>query len=123
MVRTAVGIENLTGRGSIHTLADVMVDTQSEYTWIPSAVLDQLGIVAEREARFSTVDGRAITRRIGYAIVHAASTSTADIVVFASRGDLTVLGSRALRGLNLRVDVVTKTLVPAGPVPAAVVPA
>jgi hypothetical protein len=32
---------------------------------------------------------------------------------------MTLLGCRALEGLNLRIDVVTKELVPAGPVPVA----
>lgn len=39
--------------------------------------------------------------------------------VFAEEGDLVLLGVRALEGLNLRVDVVTRQLVSAGPVPAA----
>lgn len=43
----------------------------------------------------------------------------ADVMV-AEPGDMTPLGARAREGLNLRVDVVTKMLVPAGPVPAAV---
>jgi predicted aspartyl protease len=118
--RTNVGIEHAANRGAIITLTDVMVDTGSEYTWVPAAVLAQVGIVAEREARFETADGRAITRRIGYAIVHAEGTAAPDIVVFGEPGDMTLLGCRALEGLNLRVDVLTKTLVPAGPVPAAV---
>ena len=118
--RTAVGVENPARRGTVVTLDHVMVDTGSEYTWIPAATLEHLGIVAEREARFETADGRAITRRIGYAIVHAAATAAPDIVVFAREGDMTLLGCRALEGLNLRVDVVTRQLVSAGPVPAAV---
>jgi predicted aspartyl protease len=118
--RTNVGIESPSNRGSIVTLAEVMVDTGSEYTWVPSAVLHGLGVTVERETRFETADGRAITRSIGYAIVHAESTSAPDIVVFALDRDMTLLGCRALEGLNLRVDVVAKKLVPAGPVPAAV---
>jgi predicted aspartyl protease len=117
--RTAVGVESPTNRGLVITLPGVMVDTGSEYTWVPASVLGRLGISAEREARFETADGRAITRRIGYAIVHAETTSAPDIVVFGDEGDMTLLGCRALEGLNLRVDVVAKKLVPAGPVPAA----
>ena len=118
--RTSVGLES-PNRGSIVTLSQVMVDTGSEYTWIPARVLDDLGISPEREVRFQTADGRAISRSIGYAIVHAESTSAPDIVVFAEEGEMTLLGCRALEGLNLRVDVVLKKLVPAGPVPAAAI--
>ena len=85
----------------------------------PANVLEKLGIAAEREARFETAGGRVITRRIGYAIVHVESTSAPDIVVFGQPGDMALLGCRALEGLNLRVDVVAKKLVPAGLVPAA----
>jgi len=40
-------------------------------------------------------------------------------VVFGEPGDLVLLGSRTLEGLNYRIDVVTKRLVDAGPAPAA----
>ena len=41
------------------------------------------------------------------------------IEVFAEAKDLTLLGAHGLEGLNLRVDLGRKELVPAGPVPAA----
>ena len=50
---------------------------------------------------------------------NAAGTSTSDDVVFGEPGDMVLLGARSLEGLNLRVDPVTKTLVDAGPAPAA----
>ena len=40
-------------------------------------------------------------------------------VVFGQPGDLVLLGSRTLEGLNFRVEPVTKRLVDAGPAPAA----
>ena len=40
---------------------------------------------------------------------------------FAQPGDLVVLGAHGLEGLNLRVDLLQKALVPAGPVSAAAV--
>ena len=63
--------------------------------------------------------GRVLERSIAFAIVHAAGTSAPDIVVFAESGDMTLLGARALEGLNVRLDIVRKELVPAGPVPVA----
>lgn len=56
---------------------------------------------------------------MGYAIIHAGGTRTSDEVVFAERGDMVVLGAHTLAGLNLRVDLNSKQLIPAGPVPAA----
>ena len=118
--RTTIEIENPSARGRRQEIRDVMVDTGSEYTWIPRPVLDSLGLVAERVMRFQTADGRVIERAVAFANVFAGGTSAPDIVVFADESDLVLLGVRALEGLNLRVDVVTKQLVSAGPVPAAV---
>jgi hypothetical protein len=51
--------------------------------------------------------------------VHAGESATVDEVVFAEESDFALLGVRSLEGLNLRVDVVSKQLVDAGPVLAA----
>jgi hypothetical protein len=44
---------------------------------------------------------------------------TTDEVVFAPKGDLALLGARALEGMNVCVDARRKRLVAAGPVVAA----
>jgi predicted aspartyl protease len=117
--RTNASIENPLRPGDFRELTDVMVDTGSEYTWIPRAVLASLGIEPKRTARFATADGRVLERLVAFANVYAGGTSAPDIVVFADDGDMTLLGARALEGLNLRVDLVSRTLVPAGLVPVA----
>jgi predicted aspartyl protease len=119
ILRVAIAVESPMQRGDTRELVDVMVDTGSEYTWIPRAVLTELGIPVERLERFVTADGRIIARELGYAIVHAAETRTVDEVVFAEEGDMTLLGAHTIEGMNLRVDLKTKRLLPAGPVPAA----
>jgi len=117
--RTTIGIESPERRGHIQELADALVDTGSELTWIPRALLESLGIKSERRQGFVVADGRTIERDIGYAIVHAGGVATIDDIVFAEPGDFVLLGVRSLEGLNLRVDVVGKRLVDAGPVLAA----
>jgi predicted aspartyl protease len=117
--RTIVGVENAAQRGRIHQLPDTLVDTGSEFTWIPRPVLESLGIRPERRQGFRVADGRRVEREVGFAIVHAAGVGTADDVVFAEEGDFVLLGVRSLEGLNLRVDVVSKQLVDAGPIIAA----
>jgi len=117
--RTTISVENPARRGELRDVPDVMVDTGNEYTWLPKAVLEELGLRPERTARFSTADGRVVERPIAFANVYAGGTSAPDIVVFGETGDMALLGSRALEGLNLRLDMVHKELVPAGPVPAA----
>lgn len=120
LFRTTIEIEHLERRGSRRSLPNALVDTGSEYTWIPRGVLEELGVVAQRKQAFIVADGRRIDRDIGYALVRASSAEAPDLVVFAERGDMVLLGSHSLEGLNLRVDPVRKELVPAGPVIAAV---
>ena len=113
--RTTIGIENL-ARGAVRDVADALVDTGSELTWIPRSVLESIGVGVERRRAFIVADGRRVERDIGYAIIHAGGTSTVDEVVFAEATDFPLLGVRSLEGLNLRVDPVKKMLVDAGPV-------
>ena len=49
-------------------------------------------------------------------MVFTAGRAAPSIVVFADTGDTTLLGAVALESLNLKVDLVRKELVPAGPV-------
>jgi predicted aspartyl protease len=118
--RTDVSVENPERPGQMRLVKRAMVDTGSEYTWIPRADLDALGFVPRRKVGFISADGREVVRDVCYGNVYVAGTSAPDILVFAEPNDLTLLGARALEGLNLRVDVATKQLVTAGPVPAAV---
>jgi predicted aspartyl protease len=114
--RTTIGIESPANRGRVSELTDTLVNTGSEFTWAPRPLLDSLGIKPERWQWFIVADGRHLEREIGFAIVHAGGVSAPDIVVFADLGDMTLLGVRSLEGLNLRVDVVGKRLVEAGPI-------
>ncbi len=118
-LRTTVGIENVSQNGEIRELPDTMVDTGSQFTWIPRKILESLNIGVERRQTFIAADGRRVERDVGYAIVHATGVATADDVVFAESEDLVLLGVRSIEGLNLRIDVVHKQLVDAGPIIAA----
>ncbi|HUO09898.1 MAG TPA: retroviral-like aspartic protease family protein [Phycisphaerae bacterium] len=117
---TSVRIENITRRARAATLGKALVDTGSEYTWIPAAVLDQLGIKREnKDVSFIMAKGQTVTRSVGFAIVRVGDTFTVDEVVFGEPGDQQLLGARSLEGLNLMVDPPRKRLVAAGPLPAA----
>jgi predicted aspartyl protease len=117
--RTNLAVSALATPERRHELHDVMVDTGSEYNWIPSEVLIELGVAPVRVDRFETADGRVLEREIGFALVYAGGRSAPSIVVFAGDGDMILLGAHGLEGLNLRVDLARKELVPAGPVPVA----
>jgi len=114
--RTTILIESTEHRGDIQSVDDALVDTISEYTWVPADILTELGIRPEHTQRFIVADGRRLERSVGIAIVHAAGAKAPDFVVFAEPGDMTILGARSLEGLNVRVDSQRKQLVPAGPI-------
>ena len=117
--RTVIGVESPTRRGDVRLLPETMVDTGSEFSWVPRSLLESLGVKPERSQGFVVADGRRVDREMGYAIIHAGGTATSDDVVFAEQGDMVLLGARTLEGLNLRIDVVKKQLVDAGPIVAA----
>lgn len=101
-------------------ISKVLVDTGSEYTWIPAVRLEKVGIAREKkDVQFVMANGTVITRCVGFAIIRVAGSFTIDEVVFAEPGDLVLLGARTLEGLNLAVDSARKRLVAAGPLPVA----
>jgi predicted aspartyl protease len=100
---------------------ELLVDTGSEYTWLPKDVLIEIGVsVRKPNQKFVMANGEIITRDIGYALVKADGFETVDEIVFAQDGDLNLLGSRTLEGFGAIVDARKKQLVAAGPHLAAV---
>ena len=101
-----------------------MVDTGAESTWIDAAALEAIGVERrKKDLQFQLANGQIITRSVGYAVLRVDKAETVDEVVFAEKGDLQLLGARALEGLNMQVDSRRKKLVAAGPiVTAAAVP-
>ncbi len=117
---TSCKIENHIDRSRYIRIPKLLVDTGSEYTWIPAAKLEKISVNREKkDIRFVMANGEVITRSVGFAIVHIGKNFTIDEVVFAEPGDLILLGARTLEGLNLTVDAIRKKLVAAGPLPAA----
>src|SRR4051812_37956326 len=92
--RTTVGVSaTLNAREPAAEFADVMVDTRSEYNWMPASVLDRLGVARVRKDRFETADGRVLERDVGFAMIYAGGRSAATVVVFGESGDMTLLGA------------------------------
>ena len=113
-------VENVVDRSRSAVLPRMLVDTGSEYTWIPAATLEKLGIEREKkDVLFVMANGQKISRSVGFAIIRLDKYFTVDEVVFAEKGDLLLLGARTLEGLNLTVDSRRKKLVAAGPLLAA----
>jgi predicted aspartyl protease len=120
--RTKVQIQHFANRERSIVVDEALVDTGSEYTWVDGGLLESIRIEREKkDLTFSMANAQKITRSMGFAIVRSGEFFTIDEVVFAQPGDLQILGARSLEGFNARVDSQRKTLVAAGPIPAAVV--
>jgi predicted aspartyl protease len=117
--RVDVEIENPARPGERRTLKSVLVDTGAELSWVPAEALESLGIERYNKRHFRQADGTILERWAGGAFIYVAGKRTNDDVVFGEPGDLVLLGSRTLEGLNFRIEPVTKQLVDAGPAPAA----
>jgi len=117
--RIDIEIENPATPSRRAVARGVLVDTGAELSWIPAGILESLGIERRKLWWFRQADGTILERWAGWGVIYVAGTSTTDEIVFGEPGDLVLLGARTLEGLNLRVDPFTKTLVDAGPAPAA----
>jgi predicted aspartyl protease len=83
---------------------EALVETGSELTWLPGDVLLKIGVAPRRKRAFLTATKQAVEREVGYAILRADGYETADEVVFAEPGDLTLLGVRTIVGFGVMVD-------------------
>jgi predicted aspartyl protease len=101
-------------------VSNLLVDTGSEFSWVPAELLEQAGIKMEKkDVPFQMANGQIITRSTGYVIFKTAEFETVDEVVFGQPGDLRLLGARTLEGFGALIDPRRKRLVAAGPNPAA----
>jgi predicted aspartyl protease len=118
--RMGCKVENHIDRTKGAVVSRALVDTESEYTWVPEKILQKIGVgIEKKDLTFTMANGQQITRNVGFAIIRFNKHFTIDEVVFAEPGDLTPLGARTLEGRSLVVDPQKKKLVAAGPIPAA----
>ena len=117
--RVDMEIENPARPGERRTLRSVLVDTGAELSWVPAEILESLGVERNNKWHFRQADGTILERWTGGVFVYVVGKRAADEVVFGEPGDLVLLGSRTLEGLNFRIEPVTKRLVDGGPAPAA----
>jgi predicted aspartyl protease len=114
--RVDAEIANVARPSRVVSAPKVLVDSGSEFTWVPERLLKEAGVkVVKKDVVFVMANGQTVTRSIGYAIVRAAGFETVDEVVFAEPGDLSLLGARTLEGFGALIDARRKRLVAAGP--------
>ena len=113
-------VENHKDQKRSAVVSKLLVDTGSEFTWLPGEILQRIGIEPiKKDLLIRMANGQLLTRSVGYAILRVDKYETIDEVVFGQKGDLSLLGSRAMEGMNVQVDARRKRLVAAGPVAAA----
>jgi len=117
--RVDLELENPARPGVRRLVRSALVDTGAELSWVPAELLESLGVERNNKWHFRQADGTVLERWTGTVIVQVAGKRAGDEVVFGAPGDLTLIGSRTMEGLNFRVEPVTKQLVDAGPAPAA----
>ncbi|MBI3741624.1 MAG: aspartyl protease family protein [Chloroflexi bacterium] len=118
--RVSCTIQNVAAPSKSVTLKQLVVDTGSEFTWIPREELERIGVgVRKKNVPFVMANGATITRDVGYAVLRTNGFETVDEVVFAQPDDMKLLGSRTLEGFGATVDARKKRLVASGPQLAA----
>ncbi|MSQ15456.1 MAG: hypothetical protein EXR50_06300 [Dehalococcoidia bacterium] len=91
---------------------EALVDTGSTYTWVPSPLLNRLGIEPTERRLFDTADGRVIEREIAEVPVRLDGRIYFSLVVSGNRGTMPLLGATTLEDFGLGVDPVRKRLIP-----------
>jgi len=91
---------------------DMTVDSGAIYSVVPSSILRDLGIEAERIDTFWLADGRSVRRRIGHARFALQGCDGISKVIFGRPGDAALLGALTLESLGLSLDPLKRTLRP-----------
>ena len=91
---------------------EALVDTGSAYTFVPSHLLEQLGVSRTGSVTLKLADGRTAQYDIGQAWASVNGESVVTLVVFADDDAMILLGAYTLEGLRMAPDPVSQELVP-----------
>ena len=90
---------------------ETLVETGANYTFLPTSMLRDLGIVPWRKRTFRTGDGRLVEYDVGMAIVSVNGFDAVVDVFFAQNDVQPLLGIVTLASLGLAVDPLGQRLV------------
>ena len=105
-------IEVISADGSRSETVDVLVNTGSTYTCLPTSLMRELGIVPYRRIQSELADGSVVEDEIGEARIRVEGVEIPTIVVFADESAPAQLGMYTLEGALLVVDPVRQPLAP-----------
>ena len=83
---------------------EALVDTGSELTWLPAAVLREIGVMPHRKRTVLDAAKQRVQREVGHVMLYSHGRKTEDEVVFAEPGDRVVIGARTLEGFGVTMD-------------------
>ena len=89
---------------------NMLVDTGSTYSWLPSNLLEKLGVKPVRKAKFKTITGDVVERAVSHVFVEFEGEIAPTTVVFAENKDSLVFGLHGLESLGLEVDPATRQI-------------
>lgn len=90
-----------------------LVDTGAQYTVLPQAIWQQLGLQPQRRQKFSLADGTIVERPIGSAFVEMQGTESVTPIVLGEKNDTLILGVVTLENLGYSINPFTRELFPA----------
>ena len=91
------------GRRGPRRSVRLLVDTGAWYSMVPRRLLQRLGVRPQWRETLVVAD-RPMERYLAEVVIHYRGMSRTTPVVFAERGDATVLGAYTLEGLTLEYD-------------------
>ena len=98
--------------GARYRRVSALVDTGAAYTWVPSPILEELGLEPAFRLDFVLADGRVVERDVTETRVRLDGQVRTTIVVFGDESSDALLGAYSLEGFGVSVDPVNRKLVP-----------
>ena len=89
-----------------------VVDTGADFTVLPRAVLEGLGVKPHRRESFEMANGSTIERDVGRVFVEFQERAEFTPAVFGESGDASLLGVLTLEELGLGVDPLRREIFP-----------
>jgi predicted aspartyl protease len=88
----------------VTTPVEILINTGSEFTWLPRAALSRIGVSPCSKRMFYTRTLQKVERDTACVILCANGHRSEEEVVFAEPGDAIVVGQGSLEGLGVTVD-------------------
>ena len=91
---------------------EFLIDSGAIYPFVPTPVLERLGIRPLMQQEFRLADGSKAVRKKGVAVFKRGERAGGADVIFGEEGDSTLLGAFTLEALGLSLDPLRRELKP-----------